>query len=700
MRQVLQDLRSGEIRVDEVPEPGPRQGYVLVAVERSVISSGTERSQVELGSRSLLGKARARPDLVRKTVSLARAEGVRAAAGRVRGQLARSRELGYSLAGRVLDAGGDPCLAPGVRVACVGGGYAVHADVVLVPSNLVVPVPEGVSVDEAAFAAPAAIALHALRLAETGPGSLVAVVGLGLIGQLATRIALAAGCSVVGTDLLEDRRRRAAALPGVAAGVADEMRALVEQAGRGRGADAVLVCAATPTSEPVELAAEIARDRARVVVVGDAGLELDRRVFYEKELSLVVARSYGAGRYDRDYEEGGRDLPAGYVRWTEGRNVEAVLDLLARGALRLNDLVTHRFAASDAARAYEVLRDGEGALAILLEFEAPGERIRTIGRLPQRRSGALRVGLVGAGSFARSVVAPLLQEAEDVEVAAVCARSGASARSLADTLGAPLASTDWRALAESSDLDALVVATPHSEHAAIAAAALDEGKSVLVEKPLALTTGQLRLVLDAAEGGAGVLLVGHNRRFAPLAAPLEKLRGPLLVTYRVAAGPLAAGHWLSDPEQGGRVLGEISHFVDFVSFLVGRPPASVHARPVPQGDEQDSLAATLSFEDGSAATLAYAVGETGKLPKERVEVLAPSGTAVLDDFRRLELAGRTHRSRRDKGHRAQLDAFVAAARGERELPVGLKEQALVAAAALALIESAQTGLPVDVRLPD
>jgi predicted dehydrogenase len=698
VKQVLQDLRSGEIRVDDVPEPGPQRGYVLVAVERSVVSSGTERALVELGAQSLLGKARARPDLVRKTLAVAREEGVRSTVAKVRGRLDRSQELGYSVAGRVLDAGGDTRLVPGQSVACVGAGYAVHADVVVVPSNLVVPLPEGVALDAAAFAAPAAIALHALRLAEVDAGAVVGVVGLGLIGQLAARLALAAGCSVVGTDPREDRCRRAAELAGVAAGTAADVAALVESAGRGRGADAVLVCAATPTSEPVELAVAIARDRARIVVVGDAGLELDRRAFYEKELTLVVARSYGPGRYDRSYEEGGLDLPAGYVRWTEGRNVEAVLDLVACGALRLDDLVTHRFAVTEATRAYDALRDDDDVLAILLEFAPARVRVRTAGSPSARREGALRVGLVGAGDFMRSTLVPLLRERSDVELAAVCARSGASAQSLASTVGAPVVSTDWQALAESPDLDALVVATPHAEHAAIAAVALGAGKSVLVEKPLALTTEELRLVLEAATGSSGVLLVGHNRRFAPLAAPLTKLAGPLLIVYRIVAGPLSAGHWLSDPGQGGRVLGEISHFVDFASFLVGRPPSSVHAQPVAQG--QESLAAMLAFADGSAATIAYGVGEAGGLAKERVEVLAHSGTAALDDFRRLELGGKTRTASRDKGHRRQLAAFIAAARGDAEPPVTLEEQALVAAAALALVESARTGLPVDVRLPE
>lgn len=697
MKQVLQDLRSGAVTVREVPEPLAEHGRVLVAVERSLISAGTERASTTLGAKSLLQKARARPDLVRKTLDVARAEGIGAAATKVRSRLDQYSAFGYSLAGQVLDSGGDPRFVPGALVACVGAGHASHAEVVSVPANLVVPLAEGVGVEAAAFAAPAAIALHAIRLAKVGPGSTVLVVGLGLIGQLAGRLLRASGCRAIGADPREDR----CALFGEAAPGRD-VRELLDAASRGRGADAVLVCAATPSSEPVALAAELARDRATLVVVGDVGLELDRRVMYEKELELVVARSYGPGRYERGYEERGLDFPSGYVRWTESRNVEAVLDLIGAGSLALDGLVTHRFPIEEGEEAYSALLQDPDALGILLEYEAPQQRVHVI-RTAERSPGAglLRVALVGTGSFARGTLVPALRAEPNVTLAAVCARSGASATSVADKLGIPVVTTDWPALARSEEIDALVIATPHSEHARMTATALAAGKSVWVEKPLAITWEGL--VEVAAASADGLLLVGHNRRFAPLAVELKAaLRGPLLIQIRVAAGPLAAGHWLEDPEEGGRVLGEISHFVDLASFLAGRPPSTVSAMSIPSGEGQVSLAAMLSFADGSAATIAYGVGLAERLPKERIEVFAAGGAAVLDDFRRLELHGtsrRTSKSRRDKGHAAALSAFVSAARGDSPNPVPVEDQLLVAAASLALLDSARHGEQVVVRLP-
>ena len=483
MKQVLQDLRSGEVSVREVPEPVAEPGRVFVAVERSLISAGTERASATLGAKSLIQKARARPDLVRKTIEVARAEGVAAAGTKVRSRLDQYSAFGYSLSGRVLDAGGDSRMAAGTRVACVGAGYASHAEVVSVPANLVVPLPEPVSADDAAFAAPAAIALHAIRLTAAGPGSVVLVVGLGLIGQLAGRLLRASGCRVIGTDPRDDRRQ----LFGDAAS-AEHVRELVDSTSRGRGADAVLVCAATPSSEPVALAAELARDRGTIVVVGDVGLELDRRVMYEKELDLVVARSYGPGRYERGYEERGLDFPAGYVRWTEGRNVEAVLDLVAAGSVEFGDLVTHRFPIEAAEDAYSTLLEDSSALGIVLEYETPPERTHLVRRaVAPAGPGQLRVALLGTGSFARSTLVPAIQAEEGLSLAAVCARSGASATSLADKLGVSIATTDWRELVGSGEVDAVVIATPHSYHAPMAAAALAAGKSVWVEKPLAIS---------------------------------------------------------------------------------------------------------------------------------------------------------------------------------------------------------------------
>jgi predicted dehydrogenase len=680
VRQILQDLRSGDVAVHEVPEPAPARGHVLVAVRHSLISAGTERSMAGLGSKSLLQKARARPDLVRKTIESARAEGIGSTVAKVRGRLDQYTEFGYSCSGEVLDNGGDESLAVGTLVACVGQGYASHAEVVSVPRALVVPLPAGVTTEDAAFAAPAAIALHAIRLSGLGPGATAGVIGLGLVGQLAGRILRASGVRVVGSDPREDRRR--AFDPD---GPAD-VHAAAAAVSRGRGLDAVLVCAATPSSEPLELAAELARDRASLVVVGDVGLDLDRRAFYEKELSFVVARSYGPGRYDRDYEERGLDYPVGHVRWTEARNVEAVLDLIGSGALRVDDLVTHRFAVADGGDAYRRLADDPSLVGALLEYEPSPKRVRTIATASRPRQGALGVALVGAGAFVRGTLLPILASFEEVELRAVCTRSGSSAKSLGDRHGAAVLSTDWREVIALDDVDAVVVATPHAEHATIAAAALRAGKAVLVEKPLAIDrAGLLEVEAAAAEGGP--LLVGHNRRFAPLAGELRsRITGPLVIQIRIAAGPLPAGHWLEDPEQGGRTLGEISHFVDLAAFLAGSEPAEVSSHTV-----AGSLLGTLRFQDGSVASIAYGTGESGQMPKERVEVLGPHASAVLDDFERLDVYGAgatTIKGKRDKGHRAELRAFVDAALGRAALPVSLDEQLAVAAAALEL-----TGTP-------
>jgi predicted dehydrogenase/threonine dehydrogenase-like Zn-dependent dehydrogenase len=680
MKQVLQDLRSGEIAVLELPEPAPAPGFALVAVRHSLISAGTERAMAGLGSKSLLQKARSRPDLVRKTIDTARSEGVSATVAKVKGRLDQYTAFGYSCAGEVLDPGGDPRLVVGSVVACVGQGYASHAEVVSVPSNLVVPIPDGVSTADAAFAAPAAIALHAIRLAKTEAGSVVVVVGLGLIGQLVGRLLYASGARALGTDPRPDRRM----LFGTAAD-ADGIHALVVDAGRGRGADAVIVCATTPSNEPVELAADLARDRASIVVVGDVGLELDRRAFYERELSLVVARSYGPGRYDRAYEERGAEYPVGYVRWTEGRNVEAVLDLLASGRLRVDDLVTHRLSVDEGADAYATLHDDPSAVGVLLEYEAQPERRRSVrSAAPVPKTGALRVGLIGAGAFARGTLLPALTSLDDVTLAAVCTRSGASAKSVADRYGVPFISTDWEEVVGSDDVDAVVVATPHGQHARIAAAALRAGKAVLVEKPLAIDDVGLADV--AAAPGGGILLVGHNRRFAPLARALrERVSGPVVVQIRVAAGPPQEGHWLEDPEQGGRVLGEISHFVDLAAYVCGGPPVEARGQSV-----GGSLLGFLRFANGSGASIAYGVGESGSLPKERIEVLGRSTAAVLDDFQRLEIFGAgatTIKGKRDKGHREQMRAFVDAALGRGPLPVPVDEQLAVAESTLRLASS-------------
>ncbi len=718
MKQIAQRPRDGRVAVIEAPLPEVRPGFILVANRASLISAGTERSKVELAEKSLFQKARARPDLVRKIVDRARADGVSAALGAARERLDALASLGYSSAGIVLRLGvGVDGLAPGDHVACAGGGYAAHAEVVAVPRNLVARIPAGVSFESAAYATVGAIALHGVRRAEVQVGERVGVIGLGLVGQLAVRLLTAAGCAAIGIDLDADaialaERDGVLALDRSHAGLEETVLA----ATGGLGLDAVLVCAAAPSSDPVELAARLARDRGRLVIVGDVRVEASRSVMYEKELELRLSRSYGPGRYDRDYEERGRDLPPGYVRWTEQRNLEAFLELTAAGKICPSELTTHRFPVEQAEKAYAALRDeteGHRAFGILLVYKYDHEQVPTNAAAHARQShrrargpsGALRVGLIGAGSFARGTLLPMLND-PGVKLEAVATQGGLSAADVASRFGFERAAANADEILADDSIDAVFVATRHACHAELAAAGLRAGKAVLVEKPLALDLEQLEEVRQAAAEG-GLLMVGFNRRFAPLAQRLRaELDGAAAVLLsRVNAGPLPDEHWLHDPEEGGgRLLGEGCHFVDLLCYLAGSEPCSVHAIAVPEPRRplecSDGIAATIQFGSGAVATFAYTGFGDPRFPKERLEVFGGGLAAALDDFRRLELyrAGRRRvvKGRRDKGHRAEIACFLAAARGEAEPPT-LESYLVATRATLALAESLRTGMPVELR---
>src|SRR4051794_5512586 len=557
MKQVAQRPRDGKIELVEAPPPVLRPGWVLVANRFSVISAGTERSKVELGGKNLAQKARARPDLVRKVVDKARVEGVRAAAGTVREKLGALAPLGYSSAGIVLRVGaGVSGLAPGDAVARAGAGYANHAEVVACPQHLVARVPDGVPLDAACYATVGAIALHGVRQAEAAVGERVGVVGLGLVGQLAVRILAAAGCDPIGVDM-----DSAAVALARAAGASAFLRTVpgleqtVEELTDGLGLDSVLICAAARSRDPLELACRLARDRGRIVVVGDVPVEADRALLYAKELELRLSRSYGPGRYDRDYEEHGRDLPAGYVRWTEQRNLGAFLALVSSDRVDPRPLTTHRFPLAHADAAYAVLSadTGERPFGVVLEY--PDDVARFGGahdpprssRNGRPRSGALRVGLVGAGSFARGTTIPALTAA-GAELAAVATGGGLSAADVAGRFGFERAADSAASILDDESIDAVVIATRHHEHAELAAAALHAGKAVFCEKPLAVTHEGLDEV-ESALAPDSVLVVGFNRRFAPLVVRLREEFGPVerrLMSARVNAGPLPGDHWLHD----------------------------------------------------------------------------------------------------------------------------------------------------------
>jgi hypothetical protein len=665
MKQVVQSVRTGDLRIIEIPAPQISPTQVLVLTGCSLVSAGTERAIRKLASANLIEKARARPDLVRQVLRKARADGVLPTVRAVRTRLDDEMPLGYSAAGTVLEVGQAVVgIRPGDRVATGGAGHAV---VQAVAGLLATRLPEGVSDADAAFATVGAIALHGFRLAEVGPGGRIAVIGLGLVGQLASRLARAAGCEVVGIDVNPWAVERA---EGVSVDLAlveagDDTTAAVAAWTRGLGVDAVLVTAATRSSEPMRRAPDLARDRATLVLVGDVGLELDRRPLYEKELSLRVARSYGPGRYERSYEEWGIDYPAGQIRWTEGRNQEAFIGLLARGRVSVTDLVTHQFPFENALAAYDLLESNTPSLGIELVYpSAVPDRTSRL-RLAPRAVGKNGVGLIGAGAFARSVLIPALKSAGLGRMVSVASASGLSAVRLAERVGFEQVAPSAQAIIDDPDVSVVVIATPHDSHAALAASALRAGKHVLCEKPLALTEVELDDVEEAWRSSGCRLWVDFNRRYSPAVIQarrhLTNAGSPVVITYRVNAGPIAPTHWYADRRQGGRLLGEVCHFVDTCAALAGAPPAEVLAVAGPTGEAQagSDLALALRFRDGSLATITYASEGHASTAKERIEILGGGHTLLIDDFRSLTIDGTVAWSgSQDKGHTALVAAFA------------------------------------------
>jgi predicted dehydrogenase/threonine dehydrogenase-like Zn-dependent dehydrogenase len=719
MKAVMQSYSGGSPNVVEVPPPALLPGGLLVQNARSLVSAGTERLMVDLAQKSLLGKARARPDLVRQVLQKVQKDGLLATVDTVRKRLDVPMPLGYSSAGVVLEvADGVSDFRPGDRVACAGAGYANHAEVIFVPRHLAAPVPDAVPFEAAAFTTVGAIALQGLRLAKPELGETVVVIGLGLVGLLTVQLTRAAGCRVLGMDTDPERCRLAREL-GVefATEDPDALHDTCLEATGGHGADRVLVTASTQSSQPVELAGHLARRRGTVVVVGAVGLELPRPPYYQKELEFRLSCSYGPGRYDPEYEEKGRDYPYGHVRWTENRNLRAFLDQLAAGTVVTEPLVSHRFPIDGAPGAYELLTEkgAEPSLGIVLEYpepEAQGSEVprpRRVELAPRKRpspDGRIRLGVLGAGQFAAGVLLPVIANLPRVELVGVCNATGIKARHVGRRFGFRFATTEPREILEHPEIDTVLIATRHHLHAPQVLSALEAGLRVFVEKPLCLREDELTAIeaACAAAPAPPTLMVGYNRRFAPmtrrLAEHLARASGPKVMHYRINAGYLPPEHWTQDPEVGGgRLLGEACHFVDYLTFLAGAPPSSWNVCSLPTGGRyrDDNLVITLTFPDGSLGTVTYVANGDPSLAKERCEVFCGGTAAVLDNFRRLDLARdgrtRTHRDRlrQDKGHGDQLRAFFGAAESGAEPPIPLTELFAVARVTLDLDRQLRRG---------
>ena len=719
MKQIAQNYKSGELIVLDAPAPACRPGGVLVQSLYSLISTGTEMMKLAEARMSMVGKARARPDQVRKVLDAVTQQGAVATYKKVMNRLDSYTPLGYSLCGVVTEVGrGAEEFRVGQLVAAAGNEYALHAEYNWIPVNLCAPVPEGVSAEHAAFSTVGSIAMHGVRRAEVQLGETACVIGLGLVGQLVVRLLIASGVRVTGLDVIEDRCRlaeRAGAslcAPPTDQGMTAVQRTLAEITG-GRGADHVFLTAGGSSNGPVEAAANLAGDRARIVDIGKTRLDLPWNAYYDKELDVRFSRSYGPGRYDTRYELEGIDYPAGYVRWTERRNLECFLDLIARKEIEVETLVSGVFPLEQAATVYADLASGSlPAVGVLLKYpEPPEDSQRTTtsrvlsshGPAPHNTSqGQLAIGFIGAGNYASAMLLPALARLKTARLAHVATTRSLSAVNAQRRFGFATASTTPDAVLEDSSLDAIFIVTRHRTHADLVCQALQTGKAVFVEKPLALTRDELERIIDViATTGNDRLLVGFNRRFAPLLTQMRSEFGSQSCSsatrYLVNAGPLAADSWYRNEEtEGTRFTGEGGHFIDTLSWWSGSLPEEIYAV---RGPEKADVHATVRFKNGSCGTITYVTSGNSRYPKETFDAAAGGRSARLDNFKTITVWAGRHRNitrargGQDKGQRSELEHFVDAVLTGAPMPIPVDSLVATTGATIAVAESLLSGLP-------
>lgn len=715
MKAVLQNVKTGLITLGDIPQPVARPGNILVRNICSLVSAGTEKSVMEFSKANYLKKAMQRPDLFRKVLNRAKNEGLWQTYQVVSNLIDQPIQLGYSSAGVVLEVGAEVTdIRVGQHVACAGLFVATHSEVVSVPRNLAAPIPDGVSFEDASFVTLGAIALQGVRLADLALGEHVVIYGLGLVGMVAAQLALAAGCNVIGVDIDASKVADAADLGCTGVVVAPGFEELILEQTGGYGADKVVLCAATKSNEPIEKVPEFTRQKGVLVVVGDVPMNIPRRAYYDKEIDIRISRSYGPGRYDMGYEEGGLDYPYAYVRWTENRNMIATLDLIARKRVSFSRLVTHRFDVSEATRAYELI-DGtvrEPYLGIVIRYaeDEPTTPVEQSISLPagEPQAGSIGIGVVGAGNFAKAFLLPAFASQPRAAIRAVCTASGVSAASVAKKYGAAVATPDPDLVFRDPAVQLVLIATRHDSHADYVLRALDAGKAVYVEKPLALTMADIDAIRDKCvaleqSGATPFVMVGFNRRFSPLASALKGAFAhrtePMSVIYRINAGSVPRGEWVHDPALGGgRIRGECGHFIDFATYLTGSLPTRVSTCALRPGGRvsDETVVITLEMGDGSLCTIHYVANGNTSMPKERVEVFSSGISAELVNFKTLKVYGASAPGRQRylnqaKGFTEEAKAVVDAVAGGGPAPIPFDEIYAVSRATVLAVQAIASG---------
>lgn len=715
MKQVVLNLKDGGLTVEDVPIPTSKGSGVLVRNHYSVISAGTESGLVDLADKSLIGKARARPDLAMKVINKAKQDGPISAFQQAMGRLEKREPLGYSSAGTVISVSEDITgIKVGDRVACAGAGYANHADVAFVPKNLCVKVPDNVDLKNACFTTVGSIAMQGVRNADVRVGENVVVVGLGLIGLITVQILKASGCRVFGTDLDETKVKLAKEL-GADISLSrstPNIEESVRQFSRGIGADVTIIAAATKSNDPVDFAGKITRERGKVVIVGLVGMDIPREEYYNKEIELRVSRSYGPGRYDRAYEELGRDYPVPYVRWTENRNMQAFLDLLFMQKISMDPIISHEFPIEQAPEAYDIIEQRKPYLGIVLRYDTKREiEDKIVLKAPESKpfpTGTPVVGVIGAGIFATSTLLPNLSKISGIKLKGLSAATGISCESVAKKYGFTYCTSDYHKIMEDPEINCVSIVTRNSLHAPLIIEALKHGKNVLVEKPLALNEEELNAVRTAWKEHGGLVMVGFNRRYSELGTKLKdffkKRSQPMVALYRVNAEPIPKDHWIYDGSEGGsRIITECCHFIDFLQYIIGSSPTEVYARKIEpeikSPEDNENVSITISFEDGSIGTIIYTTHGDSSLSKEHAEFFADGMAGVITDFKQLELVKGGKKEKivkrmvTEKGHKNEFEKFCDMVKqGSSEYD--FEANILTTMATLKAVESIQNGSSV------